>query len=177
MHNLDNRQSVLRVTLKHDRVIHFNEVAVRAAAAAAAGDSKQLYACAREIAPRKRKPPQAVVLEDGARALRPFDVRTRWQQFFSLKVAGCDVSAEQLLEAYVTRQASNDSSRESLHLLPSAIPTEADIRDIITAGKRGTGFGEDSIPVEVYLITPFLFAALLWPLWLKAVLRLEHPLA
>ena len=44
-------------------------------------------------------------------------------------------------------------------------------------GRRGCGHGEDSLPPEFCHAGAKEFARMLWPLWAKALCRLEHPLA
>ena len=56
-------------------------------------------------------------------------------------------------------------------------PHLAAVLQLLMAGKRGKGHGEDSIPAEFLLAAPREIARLLWPLFLKATLRMEEPLA
>ena len=128
----------------------------------------------RELVPRKAAPPRAVLTKDGEITPTPLAIRRRWQEFFSDKLGGAILGADALFSDYVTR-FDPDSSRVPLEV--AVLPTLRQVCAILRGSKPRRGHGEDSIGGELYRRFPELLGGALYPVWVKALVRVQEPLA
>ena len=120
-------------------------------------------------------PSNAVKCDDGMIAATPLLARQRWQQYFARKLAGEVTSFGQLLE--LSLQTNGQLHKNLPSLDGCLVPTLHNNVARLVKGKLGTAHGEDCVPVEVHKLVASDMSKLLHPLWLRAVLRLEEPLA
>ena len=77
----------------------------------------------------------------------------------------------------VEHQASRPVAEDELPLSLRVVPTHNEVFSILRSSKNNKGHGEDSLPGELFKHAAKVLAERLWPLWLKATLRLQEPLA
>ena len=163
--------------VRNDRNANAERVAVKAQAAKAAGDSRELYICAKSLAPLARKPPLTVLLEDGSLAQTPQEVFLRWRQHFAAKLRAAVVTFDALLIESLANQVGSLDRMHACGVDWSVVPSVYDVARLLAKGKAHKAAGEDGLPHELFAIAPMQFAAIFHPLWLKSALRIQEPLA
>ena len=179
---MDKELSCLRVSISKSKKLDFNEhlveVSVRAAAAHTAKDSKKLNACRRELCPKPRQRPQMVKLENGSLTSTPLDARKRWQSYFCEKMCGEVTSFEQMLSDNTDTQCAAFVNLASKHTTIDLddLPTLMQTVRLLFTSPTGKGHGEDALCGELFKAAVFEIAELLWPLFLKTLVRVQEPL-
>ena len=170
---LNKLRPSIKMHVKADRKQHVSSLAASAQEAAARNDDKQLYRYVKELTPKKCQQIPGVILENGEYATSPLQARLRWQRFFADKVKASITSMSNVVDQCVSRQSNSVVGQSDMS--PILVPARSHLRAAYVKLKRGTGHGEDAIPNEAFIAAPDEMAALFHPIWMKATLRLQHP--
>ena len=139
---LNSARGEVRASIKEDYKKNVSEVAVRAQAAAAAKDTKELHKCIADLTPKKRRVPQGVLDKNGNAVVSHKACRQRWQEFFADKVGGVVKHLAELLKGCTERQRDVEAKlAEGVQILPQSIPSITQIGIMFSKLKAGKGHG------------------------------------
>ena len=131
----------------------------------------------RELKPNKPARAKILQMPDGTPAQSPLQARQTWQQFFSDKLCGFVCSAQKLLDDSIVTQDElfKSLSHADVHIDDIMSPT--DLMRLLQVAPAGRGHGEDALPAKFYKLCARLMAHIIHPLMLKAICRVQEPLA
>ena len=166
-----------KALVEQDRVVFIMQIQGESAEAAAKHDTKTLHHCVKRLTVRQRRAHHALVDSNLESAATPADTRRVWQGHFARKLAGVVVEFGALLRQSLRYQSVTFEKRVGDIIDISEVPTVTEIAAIIARMKRGRSYGEDALPQELFLMDPTFWAHRLHPIIVKAMLRIEEPLA
>ncbi|CAE7485058.1 unnamed protein product [Symbiodinium sp. CCMP2592] len=161
----------LKAACKHDRAVHFSELADDVQNSRPNADK----AVQRLMGLRRKKPFRPEVLPelhkaDGSRCVTPAEATERWREHFREQEDGYDIAPEML-----PGLASGPGFVLSPDML-TELPSPDILLQVIASSHKGKAAGPDGLPAEVGHASPQCLAQLLMPLMLKMGLTCVEPI-
>ena len=175
---LKRSNNITRRYVNDDRNKYAINIAAKASSAAKAGQQRELYTCVRKLSGTKPSRPQCLKLEDGTVAKEPLEIRTMWQQNFVNKLAGTVRSFADILSQNLETQQHKFQQMcdKKVTLSIADVPTQHDVVQLCRTAPNNRGHGNDLLPGEIHRAAPETIGALLHPLYVKSLLRVQEPL-
>ena len=169
-------EASIKKAIDNDKANYLCEVAANAHKAMVSHDYKSLFAIMKQVMPKQKKPVQMLRLPDQSLASTPDEIRRAWQSHFSQKLAGSTTSMSSLIELNNQQQRSSFLQSCETPVSVDFLPTPFDVASLARKLSKGKAAGEDSIPNELLKAHPGQAARLLWPLMVKAIMKVQEPI-
>ena len=174
-HYIQETCPMLRWRLKQDKAAALDEQMRVACTAAANNDIKKLYTILKQLRSYTPEPPKGIQLKSGDMAKSHDQTRPRWREHFRDLLKGKDTDF-QSMAARRPGMAQEDIMPTS-SIDTSTIMSRGALSPMFRAIQAGKAAGPDCIPGDIGKYAPEAFAGIFHPIFSKALVRKQEPLA